>query len=394
MEKAHIDMAYLAACAVNNHKPDMEYVRTIELGKVYANARKHNLTAVTYYGLQMSEILEDSLTDEEKNYLAKWKADMGKAIRKNMLLDAERSKFLAFCEKEGIWNMPLKGSILKDIYPKPGMRQMADNDILFDQSFRKKVRAYFVSQGFKVEEYDTGVHDIYQKEPIYNFEMHTVLFGEGHKKEFTDYYADVKSRLIKDDNKAYSYHFTVEDFYVYFIAHAYKHFAYYGTGLRTLLDIYIYQKNYGTTWDREYIVSELKKLNIFEYEELSGKLATKVFSDNKPVELADYSEEEQKVLDSYMTVGTYGNINNMLEQEMRKIQDKGEKISAFTKIRYLYRRIIPTKEFMLVWAGNRFAPFFRKYPFLLPFLVVYRWFAGGIGNLKHNLFEMDAVKRK
>lgn len=67
--------------------------------------------------------------------------------------------------------MPLKGSILKDWYPKFGMREMADNDILFDASKRKEVKAIFQGRGYTVKEYDKSNHDAYEKPPIYNFEI-------------------------------------------------------------------------------------------------------------------------------------------------------------------------------------------------------------------------------
>lgn len=34
--------------------------------------------------------------------------------------------------------MPLKGILLKEMYPKIGMLQMADNDILYDKQYRKE----------------------------------------------------------------------------------------------------------------------------------------------------------------------------------------------------------------------------------------------------------------
>ena len=64
-----------------------------------------------------------------------------------MLLDAERHRLEKNLTEHGIWYMPLKGSILKDWYPKFGMREMADNDILFDASKRKEVKAIFSGPG-------------------------------------------------------------------------------------------------------------------------------------------------------------------------------------------------------------------------------------------------------
>lgn len=68
----------------------------------------------------------------EAELLTKWKQTRDMAIRKNAMLDLSRESLFAYFEEQGIWYMPLKGSILKDMYPRLGMRQMADNDILID----------------------------------------------------------------------------------------------------------------------------------------------------------------------------------------------------------------------------------------------------------------------
>lgn len=49
------------------------------------------------------------------------------------------------------------------MYPVFGMRQMADNDILFDSTYREKVRDIFLDSGYEIEAYNKGNHDVYQK---------------------------------------------------------------------------------------------------------------------------------------------------------------------------------------------------------------------------------------
>ena len=71
-------------------------------------------------------------------YNDKFRTAKEKASRKNIFLDAGRKKLFSFCEENGIWYMPLKGSVLKELYPDFSMRQMADNDILFDAGYQQK----------------------------------------------------------------------------------------------------------------------------------------------------------------------------------------------------------------------------------------------------------------
>ena len=127
--------------------------------------------------------------------------------------------------------MPLKGSLLKDLYPRYGMRQMSDNDILFDSSRAEDVRQIMESMGFTTKHFGHGNHDVYFKKPVSNFEMHTSIINRNNERMF-EYYRNVKERLIKNDNDACGYHFSDEDFYIFMIAHEYKHYTGGGTGLR------------------------------------------------------------------------------------------------------------------------------------------------------------------
>lgn len=50
-----------------------------------------------------------------------------------------------------------------------------------------------------------------------------------------------QARLLGD---GYEKHFSREDFYIYLVAHEYKHYFLGGTSLRSLADTYIYLKKY------------------------------------------------------------------------------------------------------------------------------------------------------
>lgn len=95
-----------------------------------------------------------------------------------ILLDSEREKIFSLFEKARIWYLPLKGVILKEMYSVYGMRQMADNHILFDSIYIKEVQDIFLSLGNEIESYNKGNHDVYLKTPIYNYEMYVSLFDK------------------------------------------------------------------------------------------------------------------------------------------------------------------------------------------------------------------------
>lgn len=378
LENSYADLLYLVSCEVNQIRPDIGRVKQMDLAMVHEKAKKHLLVSISYMGLEASGVISDaewkgSLSEETLTDLKKWKQEKEKGVRKNLLLDVERQKLTGYLEKEHIWYMPLKGSILKDLYPSDGMRQMADNDILFDASAQERVHEYFVQEGYEVVSYKKGNHDVYEKKPIYNFEMHTSLFGYVHDDVWRDYYQNVKERLIKDEGREYGHHFSDEDFYVYFVVHACKHHEGCGTGIRTLLDCYVYQKN--RTLDWSYIEGEAEKLDMAEFEKVLRSASRKLFSPDGGFD--SLTEEEAALVEDHAVSGIYGNIKAGYSKKLQKIQKDGKTITTMTKLKYYLRRVFPEKDYYL-----SFHPTIYKLKFPIPFFIVYRIFKGLIVHRK------------
>ena len=194
---------YLITCAVKDIVPDRARIDSMDLAKVYEVAVDHKLASAAGMALEKAGVRDERFVKA-----------VALAQRNIALLDAERAVVLEKMEETGIWYMPLKGSVLKNLYPRYGMREMADNDILFDKERGDDLRQIMVGRGFTVENYDNGPHDIYLKKPVYNFEMHRTLFSATGRKDLYPYFADVKDRLVLDAGKAFGYHFTDEDFYL------------------------------------------------------------------------------------------------------------------------------------------------------------------------------------
>ena len=175
------------------------------------------------------------------------------------MLDVERTAISEELEKNGIWYLPLKGSILKDLYPENGMREMADNDVLYDSTKQQKVKELMLSMGYAAESVGKHHHDTYMKPPVLNFELHTVLFGANSGSLYA-YYREPQRLMIQDEGKKFGYHMSDEDFYVYVTAHEYKHFSSGGTGIRNLLDCYVFVKTKGDSLDWDHITEQCRQM--------------------------------------------------------------------------------------------------------------------------------------
>ena len=119
-----------------------------------------------------------------------------------------------------------------------GMREMTDNDILCDPEKMDDIKLIMEELGYECASFGECNHDIYSKPPCLEFEMHRSLFLRTEMPLCADYFDDVKNKLIAAGK--YEYRFTDEDFYIYILAHEYKHFSHRGTGMRSLMDVYVF----------------------------------------------------------------------------------------------------------------------------------------------------------
>ncbi|MGN0414948.1 MAG: nucleotidyltransferase family protein [Agathobacter sp.] len=387
IDKTGADMLYLITCALHSKTPDKDKVCGMDIATLYRYAKRHTLAAITYDALELlGESTGDGLyalakDDTVVSILTKWKETRDKALRKNLMLDAARKKLFQYMDAEHIWYMPLKGAILKELYPRQEMRQMADNDILFDATCETAVKDYFVKEGYEVISYAKGNHDVYEKEPVYNFEMHTSLFGEAHNEIWAEYYKDIQSKLNKSDNH-FQYSFTDEDFYIYFIVHAFKHFDGCGTGIRYFVDSYVYQNAKNLDWG--YIEEELDKLGVLAFEKTFRSVSMKIFG--KGEDVSQLSEEEYSMLCDSMFAGTYGNLQSGIGKKLHKIQGNEDRITKNTKVKYIIGRLFPPMSYY-----KAYYPFIYKTRIFIPFFVIFRMVRGVLQNGKKLMREVKVV---
>lgn len=136
--KNGMDMLYLAACALHDEVPDSKRVSAMNVHGVMSEAMRHSMNGVTYLGIKKyAESLPNAPIGADADAMAGWKAGYVHIVRQTLLFAMEREKILSFFDRSGIWYAPMKDIILQNLYPQIGMRQIVDNDILFDGAYRK-----------------------------------------------------------------------------------------------------------------------------------------------------------------------------------------------------------------------------------------------------------------
>ncbi len=372
MKQVAYALCYLASCTVNGIPPEKEKIEGMNLEKLHQMSRMHSLSALSAMALTSAGI----------EIPTEWRAEKDKSVRKTILFDAERTKILRYFEENGIWYLPMKGVILKDLYPKLGMREMADNDILYDPARQSDVAAFMKQNGYDAKSVGRSHHDTFYKEPVYNFEMHTMMFSEVVDKRFTAYYENIKDRLLPDADKKYGFHMSDDDFYVHMTAHEYKHYSRGGTGLRSLLDRYVYLFKKSGCLDFLYIEAECAKLGIDAFEKETRVLCRKVLENP---EMDTLTDTEREMLEYYMFSTTYGTMEQSVQHQMER--DYG-KTGRDSKLRYLLRRVFPKTEFYKVYA-----PIAYKYKILIPAVWFWRLIKAVLGKQKQIKREIGTVSK-
>lgn len=330
MRRVGMDTLYLAGCALRGQIPERDI--SSDLNAVLEFCKFHSMTAVAAVAL---EARWKSREGDKPQILEQFSAELARSIRKNILLNAEREQITAYLEQIGCRYLVLKGSVLQHLYPRIGMRQMSDNDILVDPEYQEQIHRFMLDRNYTPVSYQITVENNYHKPPLYNFEIHTALFGMESAEVFHSYYAGVLDRLPGETGKQYGRVFAPEDFYIYLIAHAWKHACKSGVGIRLLADIRVFRSRYGQL-DMAYVERELRKLGAAEFEYGCRCLSDKLL--NADPEGQFLSTEEEQLLMQLFAAGTYGTEEGRMDNRLK------HQTGLLAKLRYVLGRLFPSAQ--------------------------------------------------
>ena len=285
-------------------------------------------------------------------------------------------------EEAGIRALPLKGIILRDLFPHPHMRVMTDMDILIGMEKLKESRRIMKELGFSVYRYDEH-HDIYNKDQLINVELHKLLIVG----QMEDYFQIGFEKAKLREGSKYIYELSKEDFYIHMIGHMAYHFAHGGIGIRLVLDIRVYMDHYKEVLNWSYVEQELQTAGLYLFAKQVEKLADVWFlgaeSDALTDELGEYIAKS-----GYLGVEEHRDILEVVKQG-----EEGR--GAKAKKKAVWEAIFPPYKTMAFLY-----PILKKIPILLPFVWIVRivtvlWerreSVGRIGRLMNT--DDTAIKR-
>ena len=302
---------------------------------------KQQLTGFLYRAIQGREDIPPEAVERVRRY---YTVSVGQQVQQ----DFYRGEIFARLHAAGIPYLPLKGICLRELYPSPDLRFSCDIDFFYPGERRGEVNRILTDLGFCQENPDAH-NDSFSLGAVH-VEPHFALNNDA--EQYEQYYADIWSRLLTDDG--IEYRFTDEDFYCYLLLHMYKHMLNGGTGVRSVIDLGLWNRAH-PTMDRDYLTKEWTKLGLsrfaYQMERLFRVWLCGETGDSDTCLLTEY----------ILAGGAYGSFA------------QGSQVSVARKKRwkrlsFLWRRVFPPyRQIFLRY------PWLRKVPFLLPLGYLLRW---------------------
>lgn len=329
---------------------------------IFAAAKRHSLSGMALYALENAGI-------ELQGEVAQvWQQERDKALVKDITQSAELERIEQAFEAAGIRILPLKGSVIKALYPQSDMRTMSDIDALIDLENAERAREIMEELGYSCECFNHHVHDIYYMPPVMNVEIHRELFGD-EGKEFAEIFADPWS-MSTHEGAVYS--LAPDEFFAYILAHALKHIEEGGTGIRTVMDVWV-------CMNAELGIDAEKALALLASSGREDEARTLIELSKVWFGESAHSQSTMELERYILNSGTYGTVANCAEHKIRKAG----------KVRYFWGLVFPSLQKM----RQRY-PVLKKAPWLLPVFWVVRIVTKPFTNRSQNMIKFKALMRK
>ncbi len=334
-----------------------------DLTEVFQIAKGHGVDVMAYYGALLCGVSKNSEPMREESM----RVYQGISVSETQLAAIRR--IMDAFESQGVNHMPLKGTLLKNLYPHAEMRRMGDADILIDCAQYETIRSIMNGFGY-IEKYESDHELVWEKKPV-NIEFHKRLIPS-YNKDYYEYYGDGWKLATLMDGYSYRYKMTTCDEMIYLFTHFAKHYRDAGIGIRHIVDLWVY-RIHNPDMDEEYIRRELKKLQLSEFYDNIMRTLQVWFED------CAGDEKTEFITQFIFTSGEYGRTHNSNLSSALKSTKNGKSAQA-AKCKRVFKALFPRYADM-----RNMYPLLKKLPFLLPIMWIIR--------IIDRIFHADKIKR-
>ena len=346
MTDFHVGFLALIRAALNGSVPDLP--EDFRFEDAYEVAEAHQILPLIYYGAMslpsfMTHPMMGRFFERTCTYISAC-ANQDRVV----------GELCQRLDGAGLDHMPLKGTVLRELYPAPEMRVMGDADILIRvQDYPKILPIMEGMPGFALSESD---HEfIWMLGNRVTVELHKRLIPS-YNEDYFAYYGDGWQLANPVSEGSHRYAMKREDMLIYLFTHFAKHYRDKGAGVKYVVDFYMYRHAYPDL-DMAYLEREMKRLRLWEFYGNVMRLIDVWFEGAPSDEKTDFMT--QKIFDD----GVYGKDENSAVSAGVKLSKKG----GSAKLKRMWQMAFPGYDIM-----SRKYPVLKKWAILLPFLWIWR----------------------
>ncbi len=214
-----------------------EPITLAQFKAVYKLAAKHDLAHLVYTAVKSCDALPQPTDDAERAFLDSMEELLTVIEYRYAKLDAELTHVRQVFEREGIPYVPLKGAVMRVLYPQPWMRTSCDIDILVHGEDFDRAVAALVAEGYETDGV-RGYHDQLLCCDDVQLELHHNVLERQPQMDA------LLSQIWEHTVSKGCQHLETPDFFLFHhIAHTAYHFQRGGCGVRSVIDLYLLRES-------------------------------------------------------------------------------------------------------------------------------------------------------
>ena len=289
--------------------------------EAYRIAEQHQVLPLIYYGaMSVPSFMQDpafSLYFEKScSYISHSANQMERLEQLFSLLEAA-----------GVDYMPLKGTLLKGLYPSPEMRIMGDADVLIRTEDYAAVAPVMRSlPAMPLPESDHEYTWMLPGKLV--IELHKRLIPS-YNEDYYAYYGDGWRLARPVSEGSHRFEMSPEDTLIYLFTHFAKHYRDKGAGIKYVVDFFVYRRAYPEL-DTAYLEREMKKLCLWDFYQNVMRLVEVWFEGTPSDEKTDYMTH--KIFDD----GVFGKEENGIVSSGVKLSKTGGSVQRKRKLQLLF----------------------------------------------------------
>lgn len=313
-----------------------------DIDSAYSIIKRHHMTALVYAGAINCGI------DQKKAAMQQLFQSYCKALQVSERQMRALAKLFSVFDEEGIDYLPVKGCVMKALYPKPELRMMGDADILIRMEQYDRIVPMMKELGYSLDgEY--AQHFIWESDSL-RVELHKRLMNPHSNRQYSYFWNGWEYAEIYKDTR---YIMNEEYTFAFLFTHFTKHYAGDGIGCRHVVDLWIYLRSH-PEMDEAHLEIILKKLNLWKFYQNIRRLIAVWFEDVVPDEKSEF------ITNIIFSNGSWGTLDNRTLNN--GAWDMGKSSSAAkSRTKYIWRLFFPDMAFL-----RRKYPILQKHPWLLP----------------------------